>query len=101
MRRRSFFGTLPGALAVASAQTPESGHEPPLPNRPKVPGTMALRAGRAIVPGTLGRFGRGGSWPDSGVCAAATARAPGKIPKKDLLRMSLLAFQLYHFHQCL
>ncbi|PYT32574.1 MAG: hypothetical protein DMG57_01315 [Acidobacteria bacterium] len=44
MRRRSFLGILPGALAVAAAQTPESGHEPPLPNRPKVPGTMALRA---------------------------------------------------------
>ncbi len=44
MRRRSFLGMLPGALAVAAAQTPESGHEAPLPNRPKVPGTIALRA---------------------------------------------------------
>src|SRR5437773_1478132 len=44
MRRRSFLGILPGALAVAAAQTPESGHAPPLPTRPKVPGTMALRA---------------------------------------------------------
>src|SRR6476659_4829143 len=44
MRRRSFLGMLPGALAMAAPQTPESGHERPLPNRPKVPGTIALRA---------------------------------------------------------
>ena len=44
MRRRSFLGILPGALAVAAPQTPESGREAPLPNRPKVPGTIALRA---------------------------------------------------------
>jgi nicotinamidase-related amidase len=34
---------LPGALAAAAAQAPESGV---LPNRPKVPGTLALRARR-------------------------------------------------------
>jgi nicotinamidase-related amidase len=44
MRRRSFLGILPGALALAAPQTPESGREAPLPNRPKVPGTIALRA---------------------------------------------------------
>jgi nicotinamidase-related amidase len=43
MRRRSFLGILPGALALAAPQTPESGHEGPLANRPKVPGTIALR----------------------------------------------------------
>ena len=46
MRRRSFLGMLPGALALAAPQTPESGREPPLPNRPKVPGTIALRTRR-------------------------------------------------------
>src|SRR2546429_9496791 len=51
MRRRSFLGILPGALALAAPQTPESGREPPLPNRPKVPGTIALRArSRSTVP---------------------------------------------------
>src|SRR5437879_5155279 len=44
MRRRSFLGMLPGALAVAASQTLESGREAPLPNRPRVPGIMALRA---------------------------------------------------------
>src|SRR5437879_961575 len=44
MRRRSFLGMLPGALAVAASQTLESGREAPLPNRPRVPGTIALRA---------------------------------------------------------
>ena len=51
MRRRSFLGMLPGALAVAASQTPESGREAPLPNRAKVPGTVALRArGRSAEP---------------------------------------------------
>ena len=44
MRRRSFLGVLPGALAVAASQTLESGGEASLPNRPKVPGIIALRA---------------------------------------------------------
>ena len=47
MRRRSFLGILPGALSrleLAAPQTPEFGREAPLPNRPKVPGTIALRA---------------------------------------------------------
>ena len=44
MRRRSFLGILPGALELAAPQTPEFGREAPLPNRPKVPGTTALRA---------------------------------------------------------
>src|SRR5216683_47966 len=44
MRRRSFLGILPGALALAAPQTPESGHEGLLASRPKVPGTIALRA---------------------------------------------------------
>src|SRR5260370_11678226 len=44
MRRRSFLGMLPGALAIAAPQTLESVREATLPNRPKVPGTIALRA---------------------------------------------------------
>jgi nicotinamidase-related amidase len=44
MRRRSFLGMLPGALAMAAPQTVEFGREASLPNRPKVPGTIALRA---------------------------------------------------------
>src|SRR6185295_1948787 len=63
-------------------------------------GPLRPRARREIVPGTLGRFGSGVPRTDSGVCGAASARAPGKIPRKDLLRMSVLAFPtLYHFNQ--
>jgi hypothetical protein len=46
MRRRSFLGLIPGALAMAAPQTLESVREAPLPNRPKVPGTLALKARR-------------------------------------------------------
>jgi len=35
---------LPGAVAVAASQTLGFGAEAPLPNRPRVPGTLALRA---------------------------------------------------------
>jgi hypothetical protein len=67
----------------------------PLPDR----SSMRLRARMAMAPGTLGRLlGSEASLPDSSVCAAATTKAPGKIPRKDRLRMSLLRFQLYHFH---
>ena len=41
--RRSFLGSIPGALLVAAAQ-PSAGEV--LPNRPKVPGTLNLRARR-------------------------------------------------------
>jgi hypothetical protein len=44
MRRRTFLGMLPGALAVAAPQAFETGGEAPLPNRPKVPGKLGLRA---------------------------------------------------------
>src|SRR5712692_419749 len=46
MRRRTFVGMLPGVLAAAAAQAPEPGREPAAPNRPRVPGTLNLRARR-------------------------------------------------------
>src|SRR5215831_16430586 len=46
MRRRSFMGMLTGALATAAAQAPESAREAAAPNRPRVPGTLNLRARR-------------------------------------------------------
>ena len=42
MQRRSFLAVLPWSLAAVAAQAPE----PPLPNRPKVPGTLSLRTRR-------------------------------------------------------
>jgi nicotinamidase-related amidase len=43
MRRRTFVGLLPGALAAA-AQTQDPSREPAAANRPRVPGTLSLRA---------------------------------------------------------
>ena len=43
MYRRSFLAVLPGALAIAQGPQPE---RESLPNRPKVPGTLSLRARR-------------------------------------------------------
>ena len=45
MYRRSFLAILPGALGVALAEAPQAQPES-LPNRPKVPGTLNLRARR-------------------------------------------------------
>jgi nicotinamidase-related amidase len=55
---------LPGALAVAASQTPESGREAPLANRPKVPGTLALRARsrKEEPPGNIRVSERGLRW---------------------------------------
>jgi nicotinamidase-related amidase len=46
MRRRSFLELLPGALTAVAAQMPEPAREGALPNRPKVRGTLNLRARR-------------------------------------------------------
>lgn len=43
MDRRSFLSVLPGTLALAAAQTPGGSDESAM-NRPKAPGTLALRA---------------------------------------------------------
>src|SRR5215471_15233651 len=43
INRRSFLGTVPGAILLA-AQTQSRGSA--IPNRPKVPGTLSLRARR-------------------------------------------------------
>jgi len=45
MYRRSFLAILPGAVGMAMAEAPQSERES-LPNRPKVPGTLSLRARR-------------------------------------------------------
>ena len=70
MRRRSFLGMFPGALAMAAPQTLESVRDTPLPNRPKVSGTLALRArGRSEEP--PGRV----EYPN-GYCAGNRLRQP-------------------------
>jgi len=47
MYRRSFLAILPGALGMATAAAPQSEGES-LPNRPKVRGTLGLRARRRV-----------------------------------------------------
>ena len=47
MYRRSFLAILPGALGIAAAQTAQAEEEWRL-NRPKVPGTLSLRARRRV-----------------------------------------------------
>ena len=57
MRRRSILSMLPGALAVAASQTLQSVRDARLPNRPKVPGTLSLRArSRGAQPPGSGRI---------------------------------------------
>jgi len=46
MRRRTFLEVLPGAVAAVRAQAPDHGREGAAQNRPKVPGTLSLRARR-------------------------------------------------------
>ena len=48
MHRRSFLGSIPGAAMLAAAQSPSGGT---LPNRPKVPGMLNLRARRRTKEG--------------------------------------------------
>ncbi len=56
MRRRSFLAALPGTMAAA-AQRLEPGREAAIPNRPKVPGVLSLRARRrAEQPAGSGKF---------------------------------------------
>jgi len=56
--RRSFLGSIPGALLVAAAR-PSQGDV--LPNRPKVPGTLSLRARRRTK--EAGAFEQVLRWP--------------------------------------
>src|SRR5579872_5558817 len=52
MQRRSFLGMLPAALALAAPQKQESERDAELPNRPKVPGTLSLRARSRTLDGS-------------------------------------------------
>ncbi|MGD0500955.1 MAG: hypothetical protein ABSC23_21280 [Bryobacteraceae bacterium] len=56
MYRRSFLVILPGVVGMAAAQTPQPEEEWRL-NRPKVPGTLSLRASRRVEqPAGSGKF---------------------------------------------
>src|SRR5512143_3936441 len=87
MQRRSFLATIPAFMAVASAQDPQP------PRRPKVPGTLALRARRrakdnAVAEQTL-------SWPvartaivicdmwDTHTCSMSAQRVAALAPRMN------------------
>jgi len=81
MRRRSFLGILPGALALAAPQTPESVRGTPLPNRPKVPGTISLRArGRSGPPGSV--------------------RVSEKVLSWEVARTAIIICDMWNTHTC-
>src|SRR5581483_11310147 len=83
MRRRSFLGVLPGALA-ASAQALKSGGEQAVSNRPKVPGTLSLQARR-----------RSEQPPGSG-----TMRVSERILRWDVAQTAIIICDMWNTHTC-
>ena len=66
---------------MAAPQTPESVHETPLPNRPKVPGTISLRA-----------RGRSGS--------PASVRVSEKVLSWEVARTAIIICDMWDTHTC-
>jgi nicotinamidase-related amidase len=83
MRRRTFVGMLPGVLAAAAAQAPESGREPAAPNRPRVPGTLNLRARR-----------RGDA------TGGGKARAAERVLRWEVAQTAIIICDMWDTHTC-
>ena len=84
MRRRTFLGMLPAALAVAAPQTLETGREAPLPNRPKVPGKLGLRTrSRAEQPPGSGRL-----------------RASERALRWEVAQTAIIICDMWNSHSC-
>jgi nicotinamidase-related amidase len=84
MRRRFFLGMLPGALAVAAPQALAPGREEPLPNRPKVPGKLGLRArSRGEQPPGSGRF-----------------RTSERVLRWDVAQTAIIICDMWDTHTC-
>jgi len=83
IERRSFLGILPGALAAAAAQAPKAGREA-APNRPKVPGTLSLRARR-----------RGEQPPGSG-----KVRIWEEVLRWEVAQTAILICDMWDTHTC-
>jgi len=75
---------LPGALAAAAAQAPERGREAAAPNRPKVPGTLSLRARR-----------RGEQPPGSG-----KVRASERVLRWEVAQTAIIICDMWDTHTC-
>jgi nicotinamidase-related amidase len=83
MYRRSFLAILLGALGLAMAQGPQSGSES-LPNRPKVPGTISLRARR-----------RGEQPPGSG-----NIRVSEEALRWEVAQTAIIIIDMWDTHTC-
>ena len=85
MRRRSFLGILPGALALAT-QAQEPGREGAAPpNRPKVPGTLSLRARR-----------RGDQAPGS----SSKVRVSERVLRWEVAQTAVIICDMWDTHTC-
>ena len=83
IERRSFLGILSGALAAAAAQAPKPGREA-APNRPKVPGTLSLRARR-----------RGEQPPGSG-----KVRVWEQVLRWEVAQTAIIICDMWDTHTC-
>ncbi|HYW46510.1 MAG TPA: cysteine hydrolase family protein [Bryobacteraceae bacterium] len=83
MYRRSFLTILPGALGMAMAQAPQSERES-LPNRPKVPGTLSLRARR-----------RGEQPPGSGKILVSE-----EVLRWEVAQTAIIIIDMWDTHTC-
>jgi len=84
MRRRSFVVMLPAALASAAAQIQKTSGEAALPNRPRVPGKLQLRARR-----------RGDQPPGSG-----EVRISERVLLWDVAQTAIIICDMWNTHTC-
>jgi hypothetical protein len=83
MRRRSFLGILPAAL-VAAPQAQQPGAEATPPNRPKVAGTLSLRA-----------RSRGGQTPGSGPLQVSE-----RVLRWEVAQTAIIICDMWDTHTC-
>ncbi len=83
MYRRSFLTILPGAMGIAMAQVSQSERESP-PNRPKVPGTLSLRARR-----------RGEQPPGSGKILVSE-----EVLRWEVAQTAIIIIDMWDTHTC-
>ena len=83
MRRRSFVGVLSAAM-VGTPQTQDTGRDIPLPNRPRVPGALSLRARR-----------RGEQAAGSG-----KIRASERALRWDVAQTAIIVCDMWDTHTC-
>ena len=88
MRRRIFLGMLPAALA-AMQRTPEAGPNAALPHRPKVPGTLSLRART--------RGGRAGTNQAPG---SDQARISERVLRWEVAQTAIVICDMWDTHTC-